>query len=164
VARLFTAEVGHSSAVTNGFVADSLLGQAGFEPSVPHLIGGVRRAIGKAADKLREAPDAGTRVAESSFFEPSEPAPLAARDPGRKKLQPPGRLAFSIYQNLPRIICRDWPAASPREQRVSPLLRGRYKKGLGYATAKRKSGSARDRKGSGASRSRSAVRCRASPA
>ena len=86
VARLFTAEVGHSSAVTNGFVADSLLGQAGFEPSVPHLIGGVRRAIGKAADKLREAPDTGTRVAESSFFEPSEPAPSAARDPGRKKL------------------------------------------------------------------------------
>jgi hypothetical protein len=128
VARLFTAEVGHSSAVTNGFVADSLLGQAGFEPSVPHLIGGVRRAIGKAADKLREAPDAGTRVAESSFFEPSESAPSAARDPGRKKLQPPGRLASSIYQNLPRIICRDWPAASPREQRVSPPLRGRYKR------------------------------------
>jgi hypothetical protein len=73
VARLFTAEVGHSSAVTNGFVADSLLGQAGFEPSVAHLIGGVRRAIGKAADKLREAPDAGTRVAESSFFEPPNP-------------------------------------------------------------------------------------------
>jgi hypothetical protein len=34
----------------------------------------------------------------------------------------------SIYQNLPRIICRDWPAASPREQRVSPPLRGRYKR------------------------------------
>jgi hypothetical protein len=52
---------------------DSALEQAGFEPSVPHLIGGVRRAIGKAADKLREAPDAGTRVAESSFFEPPNP-------------------------------------------------------------------------------------------
>jgi hypothetical protein len=55
------------------------LEQAGFEPSVPHLIGGVCRAIGKAADKLREAPDAGTCVAESSFFEPSKPAPSAAR-------------------------------------------------------------------------------------
>jgi hypothetical protein len=110
------------------FAPDSPLEQAGFEPSVPHLIGGVRRAIGKAADKLREAPDAGTCAAESSFFEPSEPAPSAARDPGRKKLQPPGRLASSIYQNLPRIIGRDWPAASPREQRVSPPLRGRYKR------------------------------------
>jgi hypothetical protein len=39
------------------FARDSSLGQAGFEPSVPHLIGGVRRAIGKAADKLGEAPD-----------------------------------------------------------------------------------------------------------
>jgi hypothetical protein len=80
-------------AATAWFAADSLVEQAGFEPSVPHLIGGVRRAIGKAADKLREAPDAGTCVAESSFFEPSEHAPSAARDPGRKKLQPPGRLA-----------------------------------------------------------------------
>ena len=40
------------------FASDSPVEQAGFEPSVPHLIGGVRRAIGKAADKLREAPDA----------------------------------------------------------------------------------------------------------
>jgi len=38
VARLFTAEVGHSSAVTNGFVADSLLEGDGFEPSVPRQI------------------------------------------------------------------------------------------------------------------------------
>ena len=60
-------------AVKSGFAHDSPLEQAGFEPSVPHLIGGVRRAIGKAADKLREAPDAGTRVAESSFFEPPNP-------------------------------------------------------------------------------------------
>jgi hypothetical protein len=45
-----------------------------------------------------------------------------------------------------------------------PATARTVQKGLGYATAKRKSGSARDRKGSGASRSRSAVRCRASPA
>jgi hypothetical protein len=44
------------------FAQDSLQEQAGFEPSVPHLIGGVRRAIGKAAGKLRKAPDAGTCV------------------------------------------------------------------------------------------------------
>ena len=56
---------------------NSSLEQAGFEPSVPHLIGVIRRAIGKAADKLRKALDASTCVAESSFSEPSEPAPSA---------------------------------------------------------------------------------------
>ena len=112
--------------------------QASPSRAIPHLIGGVRRAIGKAADKLREAPDAGTCAAESSFFEPSEPAPSAARDPGRKKLQSPGRLAsFDLPKftenNLPRLASSITSGAASKAATARTV-----QKGLGYATAKRK--------------------------
>jgi hypothetical protein len=143
---------------------DSPLEQAGFEPSVPHLIGGVRRAIGKTADKLREDAGRGHLRRGKQLLRAVRTRPIGC---ARSRPQKAATAWSAGFLDLPKFTENNLPrlASSITSGAASkPATARTVQKGLGYATAKRKSGSARDRKGSGASRSRSAVHCRVSPA
>jgi len=128
---------------------DSPLEQAGFEPSVPHLIGGVRRAIGKTADKLREDAGRGHLRRGKQLLRAVRTRPIGC---ARSRPQKAATAWSAGFLDLPKFTENNLPrlASSITSGAASkPATARTVQKGLGYATAKRKSGSARDRKGSG---------------